>query len=185
MSEAIFTKAEAYPWFRDVALEGLETGGPRNLADTWDAAWQAFDACKGARESQWKGWVRMCVQRAKTKARTSPMGLLLTILNEGPAKPLSATPKTNLHDHRESEWQREQGRREALYDELEGRERLSLVALARAHRNGIDVRALVDTWEEAGYPPQTEIDYPGWAGCLKHAGIRNPQPATPNHPILK
>lgn len=166
---AVYTKAEGYPWFQG-AVGDLEIG-TAGLVDCWNAAWSEFEK-QGAIPEQWRGWVRMIVQRSKAPNVKNPPGLLLKMLREGSARDLSKPSKERAQDIRNRECDafvaKAREEREAL-----PKEKLSLVAGMYAYRAGINVREMMREWERQGCPAQTEFDYPGWDRCLEQAGVKS------------
>ncbi|MCP4661018.1 MAG: hypothetical protein GY856_36920 [bacterium] len=79
--------SDAQAWFTKTT-SFFQLGGSANRA--WLFAWRVYEA-HDAEPERWKAWIRKCVNKAKGPNVDSPSGLLLTLLERGPEKPLGAS----------------------------------------------------------------------------------------------
>ena len=167
-SESIkaLTKGEALDWVRN-ALQGCYMS-PQSILKVFTEAWDEFER-QGAHPERWRGWVRMLIQRARSKAAgDDPTGLLLVMLREGCAddlsRPLLGEASVDVASETDAYIAEIRRERDGLPEH-----RLPLLALMHAHRLGLDVHALVRAWERQGCPDREELDFPGWDTALQLA----------------
>jgi hypothetical protein len=153
-------KGEALDWLRN-ALQGCYMS-PQSILKVFTAAYDELER-QGADPERWRGWVRMLIQRARSKAAgDDPTGLLLVMLREGCAddlsRPLMGEGSVDVAGETDAYIAEMRREREGL-----PANRLPLLTLMHAHRLGLDVHALVRAWEQQGCPAQESLEFPGWA----------------------
>lgn len=82
---------DALQWFRSATSKlKLRSGETR----AWLAAWKTCEA-HGAEPERWKEWVRRNAAKAITKAKDSPSGFFITLMEAGSERPLG-TPVSSV-----------------------------------------------------------------------------------------
>ena len=150
----MMTKAETWAAFREAA-DALETDSA-TITRGWESAIQH---AKGADPETWLAWVRKSVCTALSRGKSSPEGLWLTILRDGPGRALR-TPRRNAAAHWEAVDQASEAYRATIRTGRAQAGHPPLSYGARAVGEGRAASEVYEAWQAAGCPDAGAFPYP-------------------------